>query len=392
MSGTTYDVVIAGGGVMGCATATYLLKMEPTLRVALIEPDPTYAKSSTTLSDGNTRVQFNLKENIQMSQYGLAVLEHFAEEMAVDDQPVEIGFRRQGNLFLTDESSLAEAEQGLALQQSLGCRVEWLSPAEIGQRFPLFDPNACAGGTFGPDDGTMDPNAVLQAYKRKALSLGAELIEAEVAAFNCDGSRVSGVRLASGERLTARFVLNSAGAWSPDLARTVGVELPVQPVKRQVFVLETNAQPAGMLPLTVFPSGLYLIQEHGRHFTCGKSLSSDPVGFDFSWSQELFVEELWPELVEFVPAFDRLKVVRGWAGLYQVNTFDGNAILGEWPERPGLFLATGFSGHGFQQCHAVGRYLAELMLGQPPALDLSIFSPRRILENRPVFENKRRLV
>jgi len=101
-------------------------------------------------------------------------------------------------------------------------------------------------------------------------------------------------------------------------------------------------------------------------FTCGKSLPDDPVGFDFSWSQALFAEELWPELVEFVPAFDRLKVVRGWAGLYAVNTFDGNAILGEWPELPGLFLANGFSGHGFQQCHAVGRYLAELMPGPQP--------------------------
>ena len=93
-----------------------------------------------------------------------------------------------------------------------------------------------------------------------------------------------------------------------------------------------------------------------------------------------------------MPAFDRLKINGGWAGLYAVNTFDGNAILGEWPALRGFFLANGFSGHGFQQCHAVGRYISELILGKPPSLDLSIFSPLRILENRPVFENERRII
>ena len=125
---------------------------------------------------------------------------------------------------------------------------------------------------------------------------------------------------------------------------------------------------------------------------CGKSLADDPIGYDFSWDQGLFTERLWPELVDHIPAFDRLKLASGWAGLYAVNTLDGNAILGEWPELEGFFLANGFSGHGFQQAHAVGRYLAELILGQPPALDLSIFSPQRILEGKPVFESQRRLI
>jgi glycine/D-amino acid oxidase-like deaminating enzyme len=121
-------------------------------------------------------------------------------------------------------------------------------------------------------------------------------------------------------------------------------------------------------------------------------LPDDPVGYKFTWDRRVFINTLWPELVELVPAFDQLKVARGWAGLYAVNTFDGNAILGEWPELNGFFLANGFSGHGFQQCHAVGRYIAELILGQPPTLDLSIFSPQRILDNKPVFESQRRLI
>jgi glycine/D-amino acid oxidase-like deaminating enzyme len=101
---------------------------------------------------------------------------------------------------------------------------------------------------------------------------------------------------------------------------------------------------------------------------------------------------LWPELVEYIPSFDQLKLIRGWAGLYAVNTFDGNAILGEWPHLKGFMLANGFSGHGFQQGFAVGRYLSELILGRNPTLDLSIFSPQRIFDNRPVFESEHKLV
>ncbi len=118
----------------------------------------------------------------------------------------------------------------------------------------------------------------------------------------------------------------------------------------------------------------------------GKSMDEDPIGFDFNWDDKRFMEILWPELAELVPAFDTLKLVRGWAGLYAVNTLDGNAILGEWPDLKGFFLANGFSGHGLQQAPAVGRYLTELIIGRTPTLDLSIFRPERILENKPLSE------
>jgi len=181
-------------------------------------------------------------------------------------------------------------------------------------------------------------------------------------------------------------IINCAGAWAAQVAETAGVKLPVVPVKRQVFTLDTAVKPQGSLPLTVLPSGLYFRTEIGNVILLGKSMAEDPVGIQFSWDDKRFMEVLWPELAEFVPAFDRLKLIRGWAGLYAVNTLDGNAILGEWPEMKGLYLANGFSGHGLQQAPAVGRYLSELILERPPALDLSIFHPDRILENTPLNE------
>lgn len=387
-----YDVIMAGGGVMGCATAYYLLLTDPTLKVAIVEKDPSYVQSSTVLSDGNIRVQFNLKENIQISLYGLEMLARFSEDMAVDGHKPAISFRQEGNLFLTDEAGRDDALAGMRLQQSLGGQVEWFTSEQVVARWPFIDPATVAGGTFGSQDGTMDPQAVLQGYRNKAIDLGATYITGEVAAVIVENRQVQGIRLADGSTLQSRYVVNSSGAWGTQLARTIGVELPMQPVKRHVFILETPVQPEHTVPLTVFPSGLYIIHEHERRFMVGKSLPDDLVGFDFTFNRQVFLDGMWEDLAHYIPAFDQVKIVGGWAGLYAVNTLDGNAILGEWPEIKGFILVNGFSGHGFQQCCGVGRYLAEIILGREPALDLSIFSPARILRNTPVYENRHRIV
>lgn len=392
MSSNSFDVILAGGGVMSCATAYYLLGFEPNLKVAIIEKDPTYARSSTVLSDGNIRLQFNIKENIQISWFGLDVLKTFKDDMEVDGVKPDPLFRQEGNLFLVDENGVETARQGLSLQQSMDCPVEWLSSQDAMQRFPLYQLASLAGGTFGSRDGTMDPNTVLQGMKKKVVAMGAAYFEDTVVEVLVEHGKATGVRLASGKTLVAPRILNGAGAWGTDLAKTAGVNLPVQPVKRQVFTFDAASAPDVVMPLTVFPSGLYLIHEHGNRFMCGRSFDDDPVGYDFELNREVFMDRIWPELVEYVPDFDRLKLTGGWAGLYAVNTFDGNAILGEWPGLDGFYLANGFSGHGFQQCFAVGRYTAELMLSRPLSLDLSIFSAQRIVDNKPVYENPHKIV
>ncbi len=383
----TYDIIIIGGGIMGSATAYYLMKADNTLKVTVIERDPTYTRASTTLSMANARIQFSLKQNIEISQYAFKTLETFEETMAVEGEKPKIYYRREGNLFLVDEAGRRGAEKALALQQSLGCRADWWSPEKVKRHYPLYEPKGLAGSTFGPDDGHFDAYAVLMAYKAKAKSMGAEYIKDEVGKIRGRHGRVIGVQTIRGTTLTAGCVVNCAGAWAAQVAETAGVKLPVVPVKRQVFALDTAVKPRGPLPLTVLPSGMYFRTETGGVILLGKSMAEDLPGYEFSWDDKRFMEVLWPELAEFVPAFDRLKLVRGWAGLYAVNTLDGNAILGEWPETRGLFLANGFSGHGLQQAPAVGRYLAELILQRPLSLDLSIFSPTRILEEKPLSED-----
>jgi len=382
-----YDVVIIGGGIMGSAIAYYLKRKAPDLQTAMIEMDPSYSHASTTLSMSNARIQFSFRPNVQISQYAFEVLENFEQEMAVNDRKPSIGYRREGNLFMVNAEGRIPAENALKMQQDLGCDIEWWTSEQVSRRFPLYNPEGYSGATFGPKDGHFDAYGVLMGYRAKAISMGAEFVHAEVSEITKTGKRITGVRLNTGEDIGANNVVNCAGAWCAGIAGTVGVLLPVQPVKRQVFVLDTKVKPDGPLPLTVLPSGMYFRTETGGLILLGKSMPEDPVGFSFSWDDKRFYEVLWPELAEFVPVFESLRLLRGWAGLYAMNTLDENAILGEWPELEGLFLANGFSGHGLQQAPAVGRYISELITRQSHALDLSIFNPGRILENRKLSES-----
>ena len=386
MNGNSYDVVIVGGGVMGCSIAYHLKKADPRLKLVVIERDPSYQYASTTLSMGGVRVQFSLRENILISMYALQVLKHFEEEMSVEGEKPDIGFHQEGYLFLIDREGEKAARSSLALQKELGAEVQWWSPDELKERFSLLDASRWVGGTFGPKDGYLDAYAFLMAYRAKARSLGAEFINDNVVSLEKQGGTLSGVKLASGKKLESRVVVNAAGAWSTEVAKTAEVKLPVEPVKRQVFAFKSAVALDKPLPLIIPPSGHYFRTETGGLLLVGRSFDDDPVGFDLTLDKSRFQNILWPELAELVPAFDSLKLVRGWAGLYDVNRLDGNAILGQWPELRGLYIVCGFSGHGLQQAPAAGRYLSELILGITPSFDLGIFSPVRILEGRPLSE------
>ena len=384
----TYDVLIVGGGIMGSSTAFNLARLEPKLKTAVVEKDPTYAKSSTTLSAANLRtVAFSLKENFLISKRTFEILATFESDMSVEGRQPGIYFRAEGNLFLCNAKGLASARRIFDTHKSLGSNAEWFGPEEIKRRWPLYHMEGIAAGTFGPTDGHVDAYGLLMAYKTKARSLGVEYLQDEAVSLTVADRRVTGARLATGRELTASVTVNCAGAWAGPLARTAGVEIPVVPIRRQIFAVDTQVKPERPLPLTFHPSGLYLRSESGGLILCGKSLDEDPVAFDFNWERERFMDVIWPELAAFIPAFESLRLVRGWAGLYEVNTLDHNAIIGPWPELEGFYLCNGFSGHGLMQGPAVGEHLAERLTGRHPTLDLSVFTPERILKNCPMGES-----
>lgn len=371
---------------MGSSTAFHLLTAEPSLRVVIVEMDPSFSRASSALSMGNARIQFSLAQNIEISKYALEILERFSQEMEVDGECPDVAFKAEGNLFVVDEDSEMTARDAVGQQRDLGCTVEWWSPEQIVERFPLIEVAGYRGGTYSSGDGHLDGYAFLMAYRRKAASLGAALRQGRIEEISCASGRVEGVVDSEGQTITAPIVVNCAGAWAAPLLSTLGIDLPVLPVQRQVFVIEPEIKPTDTLPLVHLPSGLYFRSEGEHRILVGKSLAQDRVGDGLRWEERRFYDLLWPEMVEIVPAFERLRLERGWAGLYAVNKFDGSAILGEWPEIQGLYLANGFSGHGLQQAPAVGRYMAELILDREPALDLSIFSPERLLTGRAIRE------
>lgn len=378
---------------MGSSTAYHLLRADPTLSVLVVERDDSYQQASTVLSDGNVRIQFGLEENVRISQHAMEVLSTFDDDMATARYRPEVAARHQGNLFLVDKASRAATWEAIEMQTRLGCEVGWLDSREIAERFPdLGTVEDLVGASFGPDDGSVDPNAVLLGYRNKAIELGAEYVEDEVTAMIGGKGRARGARLGRGGDLICPIVVTTAGAWTADLVRSLGVSLPVIPVMRTVYVVSTTVATSGM-PSVFLPSGVYALPESERTWLIAWSRAEDPIGYDFTPARrQRFTDVIWPELYRHLPAFDSLEVESAWAGLYAVNTLDGNAILGEWPECPGLFLATGFSGHGFQQAPAVGRYLSELILGLDHTLDLSRLGARRVLDNEPVHEHAGRLI
>ena len=391
---SSHDVVIIGGGAMGSATAYHLGLLAPDLDVVVVEKEPGYEHCSTLRSDGNLRVQFNLEENVRMSLYTFELLDGFADRMAIDGWRPDPAHRPQGNLFLSDEAGLEAARAGMQLQRSLGCEVAWLDREEIAERWPAYalaDDVDVVGGTFGPRDGPIDPTAVLEGLRRNAERLGATYLAEEASELLADDGRVAAVRLTDGSRLEADAVVVCAGGWSAPLVATAGAEIPVEPVMRTVHVVETPIEVAA-LPSVFLPNGLYVLPEGDHTSQIAWSTDDDPVGFDFTYHRRGFQEVVWPELLRALPSFDRARIAGGWCGLYAVNTLDHNAILGEWPELDGLWLATGFSGHGFQHTPAMGRHLAELLTGSPPTLDLSRLGPRRILDGTPVREHAGRII
>ncbi len=387
MTHSKYDIIIIGGGLMGASTAYHLIKQDQSLNIAVIEMDPTYEKASSALSFANIRTNFSLKENIQISQHTTEVLKTFETDMQVDGDQPYISWRQEGNLFLYDEKTIQAAQASYQLQKSLDCAVEWWTPDQIKQNYPLYNLDTIVAATFGSNDGYLDGYCFLGAYKSKSRSLGVKYLEAEVTEILHDDGKVTGIKCSSGQSLSSDIVVNCAGAWAAKIAATANVKLPIAPTNRQAFCLDTTVKPDGPLPLTVWPNGIIFRTETGNHINLvGDAPDVGPVGFDFSCDENYFVETLWPQLARVVPAWEALKIINTWAGLYAINTFDWNALLGEWPELKGFYLANGFSGHGLQQAPAVGRYLAELILNQPPTLDLSIFNPIRLFENKPIIE------
>lgn len=385
----TQRVLIVGGGVMGAATACFLAR-DFGVCATVVERDPTYRLASSARSASSIRQQFSTEINVRISQRSIAFLRRVGEELAADGDRPEIGLREPGYLFLADDAGAAALRANHALQTCCGASVALLDAAALQARFPWLAVHDVAAGTLGlSGEGWFDGYALLQAFRRKATSLGARFVRGDVCELAESPGRVS-ARTREGERFVADVALIAAGAWSAPLAAQVGFTLPVSARKRDVFVFESPAR-LQSCPLLIDPGGVWFRPE-GRGFIAG----APPRGPDVPGASldeidhGLFEHVIWPTLAARVPQFEAARPVGAWAGYYEYNEVDQNGLVGRLPGRERVFVACGFSGHGIQQAPAIGRGMAELIAtGSFLDLDLSVLSPQRLVQAGPRAEEQR---
>ena len=386
---TSYDVVIVGGAAHGASVA-YHLAADPAFRgrVLLVERDPSFVRAATALSCGGVRQQFSTPVNVSLSLYGIDFLRRAGDLLAVDGERPDIGLVEGGYLFLATQAGAETLRRNHATQTGLGADILHLDAAALVGRFPWLSTDGLVAGCYGRSgEGWFDGYAFAQALRRKARTLGVELLTGEVAGIETDRGRVTGIRLADGTSISAGAVVVAAGTATPRLVAPLGVALPVESRKRYVFTFACRAA-LPRLPLTVDPSGVY-VRTEGDVYICGASPpeDDDPPATDFEVDHAFFEETIWPVLASRIPAFAAIRPGRAWAGHYDFNTLDQNAIVGPVAGLPNLQVATGFSGHGLQQAPGIGRGLAELILhGRYTSLDLAPLGYARVAAGRPLVE------
>lgn len=380
-------ILVIGGGAIGSAIA-FFLQADPGFRgeIVVVERDPSYRRASSALSASSIRQQFSTPLNIAMSAYGWAFYRDLGERLAASGSRPEAGLTEHGYLYLLGADAVASARRVNALQRDEGADIALLTPDAIAARYPWLALEGVALGSLGlSGEGWFDGYAVLQAFRAAGQVRGVRWVQAEVSALEGSTGHLHAARLDDGTRVAFDVAVNAAGPWAARVAAMADIELPVRARRRSVFVFR-SPEPAPGCPLVIDPQGLWFRKE-GEGFIGGVPPADDADDLPLEPELGLWESSIWPALAARVPGFEAARLTGGWAGYYDFNTFDHNAVLGRHPSCDNLYFANGFSGHGMQHAPAAGRGLAELILhGAYRSLDLSALGFDRILANRPYLE------
>jgi len=349
------EVIIIGAGVVGTSIAYHLAK-QGCQDVVVLEKNY-IGSGSTGKCAGGVRQQFTTEINIRLSMESVSFFAHFEEETGV-----AASFRQHGYLILaTSEGELEAFRQNVALQRKLGLEVQLISPEEAAELVPGLNVEDVLGATFCPTDGYADPYSVVSGFAACARRLGVKIHEeTEVTGIELIGDKLKRVVTTKG-KFEAPVLVNAAGAHAGTIGRMVGLEIPIRPSRRHLFVTEPLSFPRPSLPMVVdFHNGFWFRRE-GSCLIFGMRAPDEPEGFSTSVDWDFFADTLAPAASQRLPRLKETGIMRGQAGLH-ADTPDCMAILGEAPGIAGLYLACGFSGHGFMHSPAVGRLMAELIL------------------------------
>ena len=377
---------------MGCAAAFWLSRLsQGRLSICVAEPDPGHAFSSTALSVASIRQQFATEINVKISAYSIEFLRNIETYLGPQGKLDSVDVRENGYLLLSGTpdgaTSLRAAQK---MQRRLGAQTDLLTPDALAQRFPWLSVGDVTLASFGAvGEGWFDNMALLQGLRRAARHQGVNFLADRVIGLRGTGRRVHVARLAKGGNMTVGNFINAAGTGASDLMRHLGEEIPVEPRKRTVFVIDAPNARHPDAPLLVCHSGFYLRPENTHWLCASVPVEDGPCDArDFEPDLDAFERDIWPRLYARVPGFHAVKVLSEWAGHYAYNRLDQNGIVGAHPNWRNLYLMNGFSGYGLQQAPAVGRGIAELLLsGSYQTLDMSDLSVARVLEGKAFREN-----
>ena len=354
---------------MGASTAYHLARRGCT-DVVILEKD-LLAQASTGLSAGGIRQQFSHPANIRLSKEAVRSFERFEEDFEVD-----VEFRQVGYLFLAQSDEVwQEFLDNVEIQHRHNVPVEVLTADEIKHRWPYLNVEDLRGGTFCPEDGYADPYMAAMGFANAARRLGVRIEEqTKVTAVRMESGRVRGVDTTRGP-IWAPVVVNVAGPWGGDVARMMGLDLPVKPYRRQVFMTQAFEPIPKPVPMILDIEPAFYFRGEGPGILMGMSDPNEPSSFNTNVDYR-FMERVIDAAIHRAPILEEAEILRGWGGLYAI-TPDDNPIIGALPGAEGLFCAIGFSGHGFQQAPTVGRILSELILDGGTEFDLSPFAHDR---------------
>src|SRR3984957_8213358 len=379
----TADVVIVGGGIVGSSIA-YHFAANGCRNILVIERESAQGKGSTGKSMGGVRAQFSTPVSIQMSLYSIPFYASFEDRVGF---PCD--YRPQGYLFCaTNEKQMTYLQTNFAQQVEMGLKsVRLVTADEIRGIFPQLRADDVVGGSFCSSDGFVDPYSAMNGFMKWATDHGTTLWKnTSVISFTQDHSGIAEVETTNGAVAT-RKVINCAGPWAAQVASIVGVELPVQPLRRMLVPSEPFDEFPHTAPMIVDMSNGFHFRPEARGFLLAWNDPEETTGFKTDFDAA-FVEKILTRAADRVPCFANLPVnpKRAWAGLYEM-TPDHHPILGEAPEVPGFFLANGFSGHGVMHAPATGKILSDLiLLGKTDLIDASLLSLSRFAEGRMIHE------
>jgi len=391
-SHSSYDVVIVGGAIMGSSTAWFLTD-NPDFNgsVLVIERDPNYEFCSTAHTNSCIRQQFSTELNVRISQFGADFYTNLRARMGNDDRVPELKIQNFGYLYLADsEGFAATLRANHKVQQAAGAGTKLYSADEIKAAYPFYEVDDIVLASHNTiNEGYFDGAAMFDWWKRQARERGVEYIHNEVTAITRTGNRIDSVTLKSGETVSCGQLVNATGPRAALTAAMAGIEVPVEPRKRNSYIFAAETPLDRPLPLTIDPSGIHVREVGGGTYMAGGHTAEDPAvdPTDFAMDHGFWEAEVWPAVAARIPQFEAIKVQSEWAGHYAYNTLDHNAITGPHPEVGNFIFLNGFSGHGLQQSPAMGRGTAEwLTYGAYRSLDLSTFHYDRILAGQPILE------